>query len=206
MEGNYDGPAAWHNVLWQNLFQGMCQMIKFLVDCDPQRLKRTRRRITMWLTCRAGHRPANNLRNFSGTLRQARSPGCHNRAGNPRGEPFLSQRLKQFRQFVPVQPLQQCRGRLSGAGVKSQIKWPLSMKAESACAVVELIRTQPQVEQYPIDAAQPFLLQNLRQLLITGVMQMSRSRRQDPAGMGQHHRVAVEANQQPFRANHFENV
>ena len=181
-------------------------MLQLAIDRDPQRLKHPRGRVfASFVTNRRGQRRVDRIDQIGSRANRRRRSLPHDLFGNRSTEPLLAVLVKDVCQFLGRRTHQQLGGRFALSHIEPHIERPRRAEPEAALAIRQLIRRQPQVDDDAIDRWETQLVENFRQVAITGVTQVTPFARNNCRRVLQHQRVTVETNQGSRRLNAFQN-
>jgi hypothetical protein len=198
METDDDDNAARPEAVGEHVFDKHFEMLELPIDRDPQRLKNARGGMAPRHVCppargrpRFRSAPGNGFGQIAACANRLSRAPFHDLAGDPATVRFFPIALEDFCELRFVETRDEPCGRFSLPCVKSQIERSLRAKTESAGGIGQLIGRQPQVEQNAIHGRDAAVGQNLSQIGIAGLMEVTRKARELKGCNVQHQGVAV---------------
>ncbi len=128
-------------------------------------------------------------------------PSCDDRRRDFATESLFAVLAKHFFHCCCVGLIHKVAGRLTDAYVEPHIERSIERIPEASLTIRELIGRQTEVQQDAIDRANRQLIQDLSGFRITRLLKKTLRPRNLLGGMRQHHRIAIEPNQDSVRTN-----
>jgi hypothetical protein len=168
MEADHDQPSLGLQQLHRGA-QPLLEVLEFSVDENPKSLKRARRRVLARL---AGlDRTSHDFGQFDGASH--RTPACaasNKRLCNRNSKPFFSIVTDHLGDLALIGALEKLRSGLAAAGVHAHVQRRIEAKTEAARRLVDLRRTDAQIEQHAVHAGDAARLQTLAHRGEAGVL------------------------------------
>lgn len=185
--------------------QGLLKLFELSIDGDAQRLKDASGRVPRGIVRAAGSAGCcNGVGQVARRANRAARAPFDEFAGHLAAVRFFGVLDKEFFKTGFIEPFEQRPGRLTLCRIETQIERTFAAKAEASISICELVRRQPEVEQNAIDGRYSDLLKDIGELGITGVNKPAVRGDEVSSRMGQHHRVAVQADQCSARTDLFQ--
>ncbi len=183
--------------------EGVIQTFQLAVDGDPKRLEDSGGRIDRPAPSRSGIGPTHQVGQFGRRSDRPDPSDLDDPARDAAAEPLLSILVKQVRQLLLGQSVDQIggRGTVVILRVEPHVERSIATKAEPPVLPGKLVGREAQIKHDPVNRVKALCLQHLVKSVVAGMEQPDRQSLRGLGGQGQHGRVAVQA-QNPSRRAH----
>ena len=196
MESDEDRPPSGTQSFRKRGGKGRLEVIKLVIDGNPQRLKDAGCRMCLKAPATAGRKGIGDGFNQVGRRpHRAAGAATHDRVGNRPAGGLFAEVEEKVRQFGFPQRGEEFGRRLSLRGVETHVERTGRLKTETAARIGQLIGGKSQVEQDSVDPADSKLVQDFGQLRITGLSQSAARVGEARRCPGEHQGIAIKSDE-----------
>jgi hypothetical protein len=196
MESDEDRPSSGFQSFRKYGGKGSLEVIEFMVDGNPQRLKDASRGMGLSSPATAGREGIGNGCNKVGRCsHRVAGTAADDRVGDRPAGGLFAEAKEDVGQLGFFKLCEKFRGRLTLRRVEAHVEGAGSLKAETPARIGQLIGGEPKIQQDSVDPTDSKLIQDLGQLRITGLPQRAARVGETLGRPGEHQGIAIKTDE-----------